>query len=176
MNSPARYPDLLRQQSLESLTLPSGREVKLPKATPLFHAWRGAMPRDTYGRKPLLDLNGEMVFAELAILRLFELTGWEGRWIDSYRGKYRIGYWAENVTKDLPGQYQDVLHSIRAKSGCRGGYFDVFCWRDGITVFGEAKWQTHDRIRPSQRRWLEAALDIGIPVESFLIVEWAVQE
>lgn len=33
--------------------------------TPLFRAWRGAAPEDTFGRKPLLDFHGEMVFAEL---------------------------------------------------------------------------------------------------------------
>ena len=170
------YPDLLMPESAEPITLPSGRAVELPKAKPLFHAWRGAVPKDCYGSKPLLDLRGEMVFAELAILRLFELAGWQGRWIDSYRRKYRVGYWGDDTAKDLPLEQKALLDSIRAISEVRGGCFDVFCWRPGKIMFAEAKWKAHDRIRHSQRRWLEAALDFGIPVASFLIVEWEIQE
>jgi hypothetical protein len=69
-----------------------------------------------------------------------------------------------------------MLDAIRAKTGRRGGCFDVLCWRAGKTVLAEAKWKGPDRIRPSQRQWLEAALDLGIPVESFLIVQWAVRD
>jgi hypothetical protein len=163
-------------ESAEPITLPSGRAVELPKAKPLFHAWRGAVPNDCYGSKPLLDLRGEMVFAELAILRLFELAGWQGRWIDSYRRKYRVGYWGDDTAKDLPLEQKALLDSIRARSEVRGGCFDVFCWCLGKIMFAEAKWKAHDRIRHSQRRWLEAALDVGIPVASFLIVEWGIQE
>lgn len=170
------YPDELTPRATEFLTLPSEREVELPKATPQFRMWTGLAPKDRYGGKPLLDFKGEMVFAELAILRLFERAGWQGRWVDGYRGKYRVGYWGDDTTKDLPPQQQAVLDAIRAKTGSRGGCFDVLCWRAGQTVFAEAKWKAHDRIRASQRRWLEAALGLGIPAGSFLIVEWAVQD
>jgi hypothetical protein len=128
------------------------------------------VPKDTYGNKPILEFNGEMMFAELAILRIFEQAGWEGRWVDSFGNKYRIGYWGKDVEKDLPDEQRARLNSIRAKApGC----FDVFCWRDGLTLFVESKWEAHDAIRETQRRWLEAALDLGIPVKSFLIVEWS---
>jgi hypothetical protein len=167
------YPDLLKPQSCQRIALSSGREVCVPKATPLFRKWAGELPRDTYNGKPVLEFNGERVFAELAILRIFQQAGWKGRWIDSYRNKYRIGYWGQNVTKDLPVEQQAIFDSIRVKTGYAGGCFDVFCWRDGIVMFAEAKWKAHDRIRSTQRRWLEAALDIGTPLESFLVVEWA---
>lgn len=171
-----RYPKRLEPTSTERITFPSGREVDVPKTTPSFRPWQGRPPKDRYGNKPLLECDDELVFAELAILRLFEREGWEGRWIDSYRRKYRTGYWGPNVTKDLPAEQHAVLDSIRAKSGRRGGCFDVFCWGGGLAAFAEAKWTAHDRIRPSQRRWLEAALDVGIPLESFLIVEWTIRE
>jgi hypothetical protein len=112
------------------------------------------------------------VFAELAILRIFQQAGWEGRWIDSYRGKYRIGYWGKNVTKELPAQQKTILDLIRDKAGCKGGCFDVFCWHDGSVIFVESKWKRHDRIRQTQKRWLETALNIGFSLDSFLIVEW----
>jgi hypothetical protein len=95
------------------------------------------MPADTFNHTPVIEFNGEMVFAELAILRIFERAGWEGREIDSYRHKCRIGYWGENVTEPLPPKQFAILDSIKA--GCFGGCFDVFCWRDGAVVFAEAK-------------------------------------
>jgi hypothetical protein len=36
----------------------------------------------------------------------------------------------------------------------------------------EAKRRGKDRIRNSQRKWLETALTSGVPLESFLIFEW----
>ena len=127
------------------------------------------MPADTFNHKPVLELNGEMVFAELAILRIFQKAGWQGRWIDTYRRKFRIGYWGQNVTEALPPKQRAILDSILSKSGC----FDVFCWREDAVLFVEAKWKSHDAIRATQRRWLEAALDAGLSKDSFLITEWS---
>jgi hypothetical protein len=31
-----------------------------------------------------------------------------------------------------------------------------------------------DRIRPTQLQWIEAALGIGLPTDSLMIVEWSV--
>jgi len=167
-------PDLLKPSSEQAIALPSGYEVRVPKATPVFHQWRGARPDDDYGNKAILEFNREMLFAELAILRIFEQAGWEGRWIDSYRNKYRVGYWGENTTKDLPAEQQAVLEAIREKAEQPGGCFDVFCWRDGEKVFVEAKRKGQDEINDNQKRWLESALALGIPLESFLIVEWTI--
>jgi len=167
-----QYPELLKPQSSQPILLPSGREIQLPKATPIFRRWRGDMPADTFNHKPVLDFDGEMVFAELAILRIFQKAGWRGRWIDSYRHKYRVGYWGENVTEPLPPKQFAILDSIRA--GCFGGCFDVFCWRDCAILFAESKWKGHDAFRSTQRCWLEAALlSVANLSASFLIVEWS---
>jgi hypothetical protein len=61
------YPHALKPQANHKVVLPSGKEVEIAKATPVFSRWTGAMPSDTFGGKPVLELNGEMVFAELAI-------------------------------------------------------------------------------------------------------------
>ncbi len=153
--------------------LPSGLEVDVPKTPAVFRQWISPLPSDTCNKKPILEFNGEMTFAELAILRIFERDGWEGRWIDSFGNKYRIGYWGGNTTKDLPARQTAIpsWDSIRALTSRRSGCFDVFCWRDSSVIFAEAKWRAHDTIRRSQRQWLENALDAGIPLNSLLIVE-----
>jgi hypothetical protein len=162
--------DILESQSSQRIVLPSGREITIAKAAPLFRKWAGEMPRDTFNRKPLLNLNGEMVFAELAILRSFQQNGWDGRWIDSYHRRYLTKYWPTAVSEPLPAEQQSILDRIRLKAGGRGGCFDVFCWRGKELLFVESKWR--DKVRKTQIRWLEAALDVGIPLESFLIVQW----
>lgn len=115
-----------------------------------------------------------MVFAELAILRSFKQAGWDGRWIDSYHQRYLTEYWPTPVSEPLPIQRQSILDTIRAKAGGTGGCFDVFCWRGEELIFAESKWR--DKIRKTQTLWLEAALDIGIREESFLIVQWRFEE
>jgi len=166
------YPELLTPVSTLRVDLPSRKAVEVPKATPVFRKWTADPPKDTYNRKPVLQFDDTPAFAELVILRIFEQAGWEGRWIDSYRNRTLVGYWGDNVTKALPPKQQIVLDLIHAKAGINGGCFDVFCWRDETVLFIEAKWKAHDTIRASQCRWLEAALDEGLPLESFLIVEW----
>ena len=75
-----RTPPLLIPTSAERVTLPSGREVALPKTTPRFPKWKGEFPWSTYGGKPILDLYGEPLYAEIVILRLLEAEGWTGVW------------------------------------------------------------------------------------------------
>jgi hypothetical protein len=167
---PKAMSEILKPQSTERIELLSGRKVTLSKATLLFRKWAGETPPDTFNGKPLIELNGEMVFAELAILRSFQQAGWDGRWIDSFHHRYLTNYWPVPVSEPLPAKQQLVFDRIRSKAGGTGGCFDVFCWRGGELLFAESKW--HDRILKTQTQWLEAALDVGIPIESFLIVQW----
>jgi hypothetical protein len=146
------------------------------KATPTFRLWTGDPIEDTYGNKPILDVDGEPVFAELAILRLFQREGWDGVWVDSYRQKYRVGYWGKGNEAVLPSEREELLEQVYRKLGNRKGCWDVYCWKGRETVFAESKRRTRDRIRETQLRWLEAALDVGVPLESFLLVEWSMGE
>lgn len=153
------------------MTLPSGTTVSVPKAQSAFKEWRGTPVEDSYGNKPVLSFGGEPVFAELAILRMFQSTGWDGVWVDTYRKKFRTSYWPKDEAV-LPSGAVHLFDQICEKAGSRNGCWDVFCWKGDAYCFAEAKWQGHDRIRETQRRWLEAALKSGLSVTSFLIVEW----
>src|SRR3989344_8091754 len=77
--------------SWEIVSLPSGRGVQIKKYFIVFKAWQRNPISNTYGNKAVIDWKGEPVFAELALLRLFQENGWNGVWADSYRRKYRIG-------------------------------------------------------------------------------------
>src|SRR5215210_4038904 len=164
-------PGLFRPDSLEVFHLPSGREIRIPKTKPTFKKWVGDFAEDTYGSKPILDVQGEPLFAELAILRIYQKDGWEGVWVDTYRGKYRTS-WGDDGVK-LPPDKIRLLQEIYARAGSRAGCFDVFCWKDDSVVFAESKCKRKDRIRATQLRWLEAAIDSGVPLDSLLVVEWS---
>jgi hypothetical protein len=158
---------------VETLVLPDGRAVAIPKAQPQFRAWRGEVPGDTYGGKAVVDAGGEPAFAELAILRLFETDGWEGVWIDTYRNKYRRGYWGVEPILSLPTGPAELLHRIHDARGTgRSGTWDLCCWKDDSVLFAESKRARKDAIRSSQVTWLAAAIALGLPLEAFLVVEW----
>ena len=93
------YPESLIPDSLETLLLPSGNEVYLPRARPTFKQWTGEFKGDTYGNKPLVDMDGEPMFAELAILRHLQKDGWDGVWVDTFSRRYRIAWEETGVVR-----------------------------------------------------------------------------
>jgi hypothetical protein len=165
------YPASLQPTSTETLTLPSGRSVAIPKATPTFSLWRGNHV-ETYGRKAVLDFNGRPAFAELAILWTLQNEGRQGVWIDSFRRAFRTGYWNSPPEKSLPQKPSSLCDEIWNLAKTRSGAWDVFCWQDDRVLFCEAKKAGRDRIRPSQLLFAESALNAGVPLDSFLFVEW----
>lgn len=166
------YPELLSPVTTETLHLPSGTLVGIPKAEPRFLEWQGEFTGDTYGDKPLLDVDGEPMFAELAILRHFQKDGWDGVWVDTFRKKYRTA-WGEASVVRLSGERLQLLKAINQRAGSAYGCFDVFCWKGDRIVFAESKRKLKDSIRETQLIWLEAAIQLGLEPDSFLIVEWS---
>lgn len=77
-------PTSLNPKRFEGIILSTGSKVEIQVATPKFKVWSGAKISNTFGGKPLLDVNGEPAFAELAILDLFLKSGWDGRWVETY--------------------------------------------------------------------------------------------
>jgi hypothetical protein len=166
-----KYPASLQPTTTEPMTLPSGRSVAIPKATPTFPLWRGD-PVETYGRKTVLDFNGRPAFAELAILWTLQSEGWQGVWVDSFRRAFRTGYWSSPLQKFLPQRPSSLSEEIWNLAKGRSGVWDVFCWQGGRVLFSESKKAGRDRIRASQRLFAESALNMGLPLDSFLFVEW----
>ena len=161
------YPKLLIPNGIEPIKLPSGKLVDVPKTMPVFRRWIGPPVDDSYGNKPILEYKGLPVFAEIHILRLFREAGWNGVWVDTYRGKFRTEYWPKNEVQ-LPSGEMQILERIFEKAGSNKGCFDVFCWKDGLYIWVESKLRGHDHIKASQITWLHA-LEFGLPLSSFLI-------
>ena len=63
-----------------------------------------------------------------------------------------------------------VYRAIVSAHGKRGGFFDVFAWRDTDFVFIEYKGKG-DRANANEISWIEAALRYGITPSQLLFVE-----
>lgn len=160
----------------EIFSLSSDADISIQKYFLHFNEWKGAPIPNTYNGKAVIDWNGEPVFAELAVLRLFQSHGWEGVWVDSYRRKYRIGlpYVAEPV--ELPEKQRQLLDSIRAKTERHGGCWDVFVWKDNQVLFIELKRSKKDRVQESQISWLEKSISLSLNSNNFALIEWRIRE
>lgn len=78
-----------------ALELPSGKKVSVPTHFLQFSEWCGTPVTDSYGGKPVLNIDGEPLFAELAVLRLLEKDGFDGVWVDTFGNRFR-----RTMTKD----------------------------------------------------------------------------
>ena len=90
----------------------------------------------------------------------------------SSRGKYRIGLPDVAEPIDLPPAQAGLINSLREKTGRFGGCWDVVVWKGDTMLFLELKRQKKDSIQSTQVEWLSAALDSGLVVDNFALVEW----
>ncbi|HYN81833.1 MAG TPA: hypothetical protein VES88_10060 [Gemmatimonadaceae bacterium] len=170
----------------------SGERISsVPSVFVQFPMWRGEPFVDDFGKKSaaMVELRGEHLFAELAILRLLEERGWEGRWVNTYSGRGEVWKYLtewrdvprrDQVTRPILDQKAAaLLERIASTSGSRfAGCWDVFAWRGVECVFLEAKRQSpkyKDRVKDDQEGWLRAALSLSntaLSRASFSFVQW----
>lgn len=167
-------PDFLQTYKVESelFSLTSGEQISIRKYFLEFKEWQGAPILNTYNGKAVIDWNGEPVFAELAVLRLFQSHGWDGVWVDSYRRKYRTGLPDVVEAVELPPEKKDLLDALRVRTGKFGGCWDVFVWNKERILFLELKRSKKDKIQASQDVWLERSLEHGLNATNFALLEW----
>lgn len=172
-------PKALRPTSATSVTFPSGTTVSLPVCHPTFLKWTEPFTGFAYGGKPILNYEGEAVFAELAILRLLRGSGWEGVWVETYGGTNFLrempqGWQLSSLSVAIPEERCALLKKIW-KAAKTTACFDVFAWKEEDILLCEAKHQGKDQFTKSQLKFIEGALACGIPSESLLIVEWTME-
>jgi len=173
---------------------PTGERVDaLPSVFVRFPMWRGAPFADDMSKKTaaMVELNGEHLFAELAILRLLERDGWEGRWIHTTSSgeitKY-ITEWRDvsrQEQRSRPIQHDGaraLLYAIADRSGNRyGGCWSLFAWRENSYAFFETKRQNakeKEKLKPAQEAWVRAALSLReqtMSARDFALVQWDYQ-
>lgn len=171
-------PQLLETTHTIDVGLPSGRRLALPHCSPRLPLWEGDDPPEfSFGGKAFLKWGREPIFAEIFILRLLESAGWRGVWVSSYGGRKFIRDMPRGQILGGSSEATDVpvklLDDIAMRTGSRGGCLDVFAWRDDEVLFCEAKRRGRDSLRKTQLRWLDCALETGVPESAFLVAEWS---
>jgi hypothetical protein len=176
-------------QKLKALALSTGfreriTESGIIKIQSLKIHFPPALPRylsneslsKTYRSKPLVVVEDEILFGELAILRYLQMDGWQGVWVDTFhgRGKKKIlwsglppnGY--GNLSADAETLYDNI---VQANNGRSSGFFDVFAWKNGKFVFIEYKGEG-DSSNLNEIRWNDATLKFGIQPEELFFVTY----
>ena len=179
------YPSLLRPNTTEAITS-NGHVVVIPKVELRFRRWEGTLLNNTFGNKPLIDFGGRPVFAELCLYELLLLSGWQARWVETYgAGAMTPNHFTRWTDVGLAKQQHepiqdpmvlDLLAKIaQANGNTFAGCWDVVGWQGETVLFAELKRYKKDRLRPTQPRWLEAGLQVGMQPANFLLVEWDFQ-
>lgn len=162
----------------------AGVSLRLPR-------WEGPAFVDDFGKKAagMVELDGEHLFAELAVLRLLERDGWSGRWVNTYSGKGEVWkyltHWsdvprAEQRSRPIEdAEPRQLLARIASRGKARyRGCWDLFAWRDGEFAFVQTKRSAtpeKEVVKPEQAAWLHTALvfaDTELALDSFAVVHW----
>lgn len=169
---------------------------EVPGAVLRLPRWTGADFVDDFGRKgsASVELDGEHVFAELALLRLLERAGWEGRWVNTKGTKHGEIWKLLTRWSDVPREEQrhrpiederprQLLTSIaNANKPARwAGCWDVYAWRGEEFAFLQCKKGSpaRERLGAQQEEWLRMALltqPALVKLDSFCFVLWDYQD
>jgi hypothetical protein len=185
--------DDIRVELNTPITLPAGRRIsEVPGVFLRFPRWTGAAFSDDFGKKAggMIDLEGEHLFAELAVLRLLEKDAWNGRWVNTYSGhgevwKY-LTEWRDvprNEQKNRPIEDSEPRQLLARIAGLNkparySGCWDTYAWRNSEFLFLECKRTTSkhkDGMNKEQEDWLRSSLYLGDPrvsENSFCFVQW----
>lgn len=167
------FPEALRPTSIEPFQISPSTVIDVPRALPTFQAWHAALrSRTGTGGRSFWNSKASHYSHELVILRHFQRTGWDGAWIDTYRGRTLSGI---DQPCEIPSGPRSRLTAIFEHAGSSSGWFDVFAWRADGFAFAEAKRCGRDRVRASQVSWLASALAVGVPLGALLVVEWSLR-
>jgi hypothetical protein len=149
-------------------------KIRFPPALPRYLSNESLSK--TYRSKPLVMVDDEILFGELAILRYLQMDGWQGVWIDTFhgRGKKKVlwsglppnGYGI--LSLDAETLYDTI---VQANGGRSSGFFDVFAWKDGRFLFIEYK-GAGDSSNQNEMRWINAALKCGVQPEELIFVTY----
>jgi hypothetical protein len=157
----------------ERIKLPSGRVEKVQKFCLHFRKCVGGQPPRTHGSKPAVDCDGNPVFAEIAIIPLLKQDGFDGAvWVDNWHGYHFRDAMPSAPSCELPADVRGIYDRIVKENGRRGGCWDVLAWNGDRIKFVECKRRKKDSMRPSQKKWLESARNVGLHKEQFAICEW----
>jgi hypothetical protein len=122
----------------------------------------------TVPNKVAVDIDGVAVYPEFAIIRRLERAGWAAVWRKNWHG---AAFW-KNIGEvaDVPSSVLSTFDEVSIIA--RSGAWDILAWNGDQVLFIESKQYGSDKLTANQLRWLEAAIEQGVPLEAFAIFEY----
>lgn len=156
-----------------AVTLPdSGQVVTVRALGRDEERWTGGLPGNfrTIPNKVAVTYEGQAVYPEFAIVGRLCAAGWDAVWRVNWQ---RRAFWSAIGEEALvPPAVLQLFDRISAAVG-RGGAWDILAWKGDQRLFIESKQRGSDRLTANQLRWLEAALQAGVTLNSFAVYEYA---
>ena len=131
-------------------------------------------PDRIWAAKPLVTLEKQALFAEVALLTLFRKSGWEGVWADTPHKKFFDKMPNQSKGVSLTTYIGQVLARIAEGNGqSRSGCWDLILWKNKTLVFVAASpVPLREGVGDARARWLDAAIRTGMSMGQFVVVEW----
>jgi hypothetical protein len=163
-----------------------GREVAVRCYRALLHGCpdKPAISLDrAYSAKPLVLVDKQAVFPELAVLSFFRRKGWDGAWVDLAHHKYFDRMPNQSKGISLGGHAGQQLTRISQYSDDgRTGCWDLVLWAERTVAFAAvvaapdaargAGGRPAAALGEQRTRWLGAAVKSGMSAGQFAVVQW----
>lgn len=188
IETPAEVPEELLPIDDLYITLGGGKEMALRRYRVKLHGCpdKPAISLDrAYSARPLVLVDKQAVFPELAVLAFFRKKGWEGAWVDASHRKYFDRMPNQSKGISLGAHANQMLARIAQYSDHgREGCWDLVLWAERAVAFAAVVGSETGRSGPAGRhgtasllgeartRWLGAAVKSGMSAGQFAVVEW----
>jgi len=188
IGTPADVPEELVPVDDLYLPLGPGKEVGVRCYRALLHGCpdKPAISLDrAWAAKPLVLVEKQAVFPELAVLSFFRRKGWDGAWADLAHRKYFDRMPNQSKGISLSSHATQAISRISQYSDDgRLGCWDLVLWAERAVAFaaviampdaGEgagSRPAAAEALGEHRIRWLGAAVKSGMSAAQFAVVQW----
>jgi hypothetical protein len=127
-----------------------------------------------YSARPLVLVEKQVAFPEIAVLALFKKMGWDGAWVDAQHHKYFDRMPNQSKGMSLGAHANQAITRIAAyNENSRVGCWDLVLWSERAVAFAAVVGGARGaEIGEARTRWLAAAVKSGLSAGQFVVVEW----
>ncbi len=134
-----------------------------------------------YSAKPLVLVEKQAVFPELAVLSLLRKKGWDGAWVDLSHRKFFDRMPNQSKGISLGGHAAQAIARIsQYNDNGRTGCWDLVLWADRAVAFASvihvpgagSPRDAAAALGDARLRWLAAAAKSGMAASQFVVVQW----
>lgn len=179
-------PDELLSLDDLQVQLGAGRQVFVRRYRAQLHECAEKPPIGldrAYSARPLVLVEKQVAFPEIAVLSFFRKMGWEGAWVDAQHRKFfdRMPNQSKGMSL-VAHASQAVARIAQYNDNNRAGCWDIVLWAGraiafvaviGVSPARDPEGGSSSGLGEARTRWLAAAMKSGLSASQFVVVEWA---